>query len=75
MPAEFTEDTHAKFVFQSDVPGSTYMCWLDGVLDETCTSPMEFDLPFGEHFFAVLAQDRTGSGKSSGPSTSGGSAT
>ena len=63
-PAELTEDTHAKFVFQADVPGSTFWCWLDGVLmkgaAEGCASPFERDLAFGEHFFAVLAFDPHG---------------
>ncbi len=60
-PAEITESTTARFVFQADVPSSTYWCWLDGVLEEDCTSPREYTgLAQGEHYFAVLAWDPNG---------------
>ena len=29
-PAEIDESTTVTFTFQADVPGSTYVCWLDG---------------------------------------------
>jgi hypothetical protein len=56
-PAEITESTTARFDFVADVPGSTYWCWLDGVLEESCSSPREYtNLAHGEHYFAVLAR-------------------
>ena len=58
-PAEITEDTTATFTWASDVPVQKYMCWLDGVLEETCSSPKAYaNIPPGEHLFAVLAQRR-----------------
>ena len=41
-PGEMTESTSAKFTFAADVPGSTFWCWLDGVLDESCSSPKSY---------------------------------
>lgn len=54
-PAEITESTTAEFAFASNVPGSTFQCWLDGVM-ESCTSPKTYTgLAAGDHYFAVLA--------------------
>src|SRR5918998_2084744 len=50
-----TDSTNATFTFASDVPGSTFECWLDGQR-ESCTSPKSYSgLEHGEHLFAVLA--------------------
>ena len=54
-PAEITESTDATFTFQANVAGSTYTCWLDGLM-EPCTSPKSYTgLTAGDHLFAVLA--------------------
>ena len=56
-----TESTSATFTFVADVPGSTYWCWFDGVLDENCSSPKSYtNVPPGEHLFAVLARGPNG---------------
>ncbi|HEV2951915.1 MAG TPA: hypothetical protein VGZ51_07420, partial [Actinomycetota bacterium] len=39
-PPELTESTAATFTWASDVPGSTYMCWMDGVLVDPCGTPV-----------------------------------
>ena len=60
-PDEITESTSATFTFAASTPGSTFWCWLDGVLDEDCSSPMTYtDLARGGHEFAVLARDPDG---------------
>ena len=60
-PAEETESRVAEFTFVSDTPGVTYWCWLDGVLEENCSSPKQYTgLADGEHLFAVLARDQHG---------------
>lgn len=54
-PDAETESTTATFTFVSDVPGSTFTCWLDGLM-EACTSPKEYTAQAaGGHLFAVLA--------------------
>ena len=41
----------------SDVPGSTFRCWLDGVVEDPCTSGKTYSgLDHGAHLFAVLAR-------------------
>ena len=58
---DITESTSATFTFAANVPGSTYWCWLDGVLDQNCTSPKSYEnLARGAHEFAVLARDPDG---------------
>ena len=60
-PDEVTESTDATFQFQANLAGSTYQCWLDGVI-EPCTSPKTYSgLAGGEHLFAVLATGPAGS--------------
>ena len=54
-PAEIDENTSVTFTFQANVAGSTYTCWLDGLM-EPCTSPATYTgIAAGEHLFAVLA--------------------
>ena len=54
-PAEITESSDATFTFQANVPGSTFQCWLDGVIT-ACSSPVTYTgLSAGDHLFAVLA--------------------
>jgi|GEM_PF-3162244 len=54
-PEEVTENTSATFTFISNVPGSTFQCWLDGVIT-ACASPVTYTgLAAGDHLFAVLA--------------------
>ena len=54
-PSEISESTTATFEFTSDVPGSTFECWLDGPKGP-CTSPVTYTgLAAGEHIFAVRA--------------------
>ncbi|HEV2950775.1 MAG TPA: hypothetical protein VGZ51_01625, partial [Actinomycetota bacterium] len=58
---EVTESTSATFTFASNVPNSTFWCWLDGTLYTDCSSPVSFDnLRRGAHTFAVLARDPDG---------------
>ena len=55
-PDEVTESTNASFAFSSNVPGSVFKCWLDGAIQENCTSPKSYSgLAGGDHLFAVLA--------------------
>jgi parallel beta-helix repeat protein len=59
-PDEVTESTDAEFSFSSNVPGSTFKCWLDGAITD-CTSPKSYSgLAGGEHLFAVLATSPAG---------------
>jgi parallel beta-helix repeat protein len=59
-PEELTESSNATFTFAADVPGSSFKCWLDGLL-EPCTSPVSYSgLEHGEHIFAVLARAPAG---------------
>jgi CSLREA domain-containing protein len=59
-PPEEAESTTATFTFVSSDAGSTFECWLDGVI-EPCTSSKQYtDLPLGEHVFAVRATDPVG---------------
>ena len=59
-PDEVSESTTAEFVFSSNVPGSTFRCWLDGEITD-CTSPKSYSgLAGGEHLFAVLATSPAG---------------
>ena len=54
-PSEISESTTATFEFTSDVPGSTFECWLDGPKGP-CTSPVTYTgLAAGQHIFAVRA--------------------
>jgi hypothetical protein len=54
-PAEQSDSADATFTFESNVAGSTFTCWLDGLM-EPCTSPKSYaGLATGEHLFAVLA--------------------
>src|SRR5919106_2898590 len=56
-PPEITGNTAATFTWAADVPGSTFMCWKDGVLDSACTSPKTYtNLRHGSHTFYVLAR-------------------
>ena len=70
---EETQDRDATFTFSSDVPGSTFHCWLDGKYNPgtpggvlgteplPCTSPITYEnLGYGEHLFAVIAIDPFG---------------
>jgi hypothetical protein len=60
-PDGVTESRSARFTFAADVPGSTFWCWMDGVLDQNCTSPKDYtDLGIGPHRFFVLARDPDG---------------
>ena len=60
-PDEMTEARNHTFTFTSDVTGARFWCWLDGVLEENCNSPKSYtNVPDGEHMFAVLAWDPTG---------------
>jgi CSLREA domain-containing protein len=59
-PEEVTENTSATFTFEANVPGSTFQCWLDGVIT-ACTSPVSYTgLAAGDHLFAVLATGPAG---------------
>ncbi|SDU85946.1 right-handed parallel beta-helix repeat-containing protein [Jiangella alkaliphila] len=59
-PPEATESTSATFEFVSDEPGSTFVCFMDG-LEEPCTSPVTYTgLTVGAHLFAVRATDANG---------------
>ena len=56
-PAEITGSTAATFTFASDVPGSTFICWMDGVLVDPCSSPKTYTgLSHGPKTFFVLAR-------------------
>jgi CSLREA domain-containing protein len=60
-PADVTEAITATFTFEANLPGSTYTCWLDGLM-EGCASPKTYTgLAGGEHLFAVLATGPAGS--------------
>ena len=61
-PEEIVESRTARFTFTSDVTGSTFWCWIDGVEQRNgCTSPMTYgNLAPGEHMFAILAIDPNG---------------
>src|SRR5919106_754288 len=60
-PADVTESTSADFTFSSNVPGSTFKCWLDGVIQQNCTSPRSYSgLAGGDNLFAVHATSPTG---------------
>jgi CSLREA domain-containing protein len=56
-PEDPTEARNATFEFVSNVPGSTFECWLDGVVIGPCNSgSITFtDLAFGAHNFFVYA--------------------
>jgi hypothetical protein len=43
-PEEMTESASATFTFAANVAGSTFTCWLDGVI-EACTSPKTYTGP------------------------------
>jgi CSLREA domain-containing protein len=59
-PDEITESHNATFTFTSDVPGSSFECWLDGPKGP-CTSPVTYtNIPNGAHIFAVLPVDPHG---------------
>lgn len=59
-PAEQTESTEATFTFESNISGSTFQCWMDGLM-EPCTSPKTYTGLFaGAHLFAVLATGPAG---------------
>lgn len=59
-PEVSTEMTSASFVFTSDEPGSTFVCFLDGA-EAPCTSPANYTgLSVGAHLFAVQATDANG---------------
>ncbi len=59
-PDEITELTTVTFEFEASDPGSTFECWLDGVITP-CTSPVTYtDVAVGDHIFAVLATDPVG---------------
>jgi CSLREA domain-containing protein len=54
-PDQVTSAFTATFTFAADVPGATYQCWFDGLL-EPCTSPKNYTgIGAGPHLFAVLA--------------------
>ncbi|PZF81772.1 right-handed parallel beta-helix repeat-containing protein [Jiangella anatolica] len=59
-PPVSTEASSATFEFVSDEPGSTFVCYLDGV-EAPCTSPASYTgLSVGTHLFAVQATDANG---------------
>ncbi len=59
-PGEEIESTSVTFEFLSSDEGSTFECWLDGVI-EPCSSPYTWsNLALGEHIFAVRATDPAG---------------
>ena len=59
-PDDPSEASSVTFSFSTDVPGSTFECWLDGPKGP-CTSPVTYhDVQFGEHIFAVRATDPGG---------------
>ena len=74
---EITESTDATFTFEANTPGSTYWCWLDGVLDQNLHLAEDATRasPAARTSSPSSRRIRTGSGSSSGPSTSGRSAT
>lgn len=54
-PPEDNEVTFATFTFESNKPGSTFECWLDGNVS-ACTSPVTYTgIGVGQHLFAVRA--------------------
>jgi CSLREA domain-containing protein len=57
VPLDPTESRDATFEFASNVPGSTFECWLDGVVVGACDSgSITFtDLAYGDHEFLVYA--------------------
>ena len=75
-PDEITESTSATFTFAASTPGSTFWCWLDGVLDQDCIVAEDATRasPAARTSSPSSRGIRTGSGSSSGPSTSGRSA-
>ena len=50
----------AKFTFESDEAGSTFMCRLDAKPFTKCTSPTKVKAKLGTHVFAVEAIDAAG---------------
>src|SRR3569623_1402390 len=54
-PGEFSNSASAHFEFDSNAPGATFMCSVDGDSPAACTSPIVKSLPDGTHMFAVHA--------------------
>ena len=54
-PGEFSNSASARFEFDSNAPGATFMCSVDGDSPAACTSPFVKSLPDGTHMFAVHA--------------------
>nr|AYM52409.1 hemagglutinin [Cystobacter sp.] len=60
-PSDTTSENSATFTFESNEPGVTYECSLDGAAFTRCTSPITFtNLSEGEHTFQVRASDAAG---------------
>jgi len=60
-PEETTEITSATFIFTATLPGSTFVCALDGALFVSCSSPTTYtDLAVGVHTFEIYATSPTG---------------
>jgi hypothetical protein len=54
-PSRRTIDQFVKIKFRSTVPGSTFKCSLDGKAFQTCSSPYEKRLRFGNHKVKIQA--------------------
>lgn len=64
-PDASTEETTARFEFESDDPGATFRCSLDEGIDNDCDSPTDLDsLAVGDHTFTVTATDAAGNSSS-----------
>ncbi len=60
-PKKETHSHKAKFVFNSNEPGSTFMCKLDKKKWKSCASPKKYkNLKTGKHKFQVYAIDAAG---------------
>lgn len=54
-PPDFSNNGTARFEFESNAPGATFQCSIDGDSPEACTSPYSRALADGTHMFAVHA--------------------
>ena len=60
-PSGDTSDVTPTFSFASDEPGSTFICQVDGALQQGCASPYTSQpLASGQHGFSVFAVDAAG---------------
>ena len=61
-PSEFSNAATATFEFESDVPGSRFVCSVNGEPAAACTSPFSRPLTDGAHSFSVRAINGEGEG-------------